>query len=145
MLALSGSWGGCGVQESLNGIQEPQPMTILNNLPHKKDERRTLRNNLTSAEAVLWNRLKSSQLNGRKFRRQHSIGEFILDFYCPQEKLAVELDGAGHFTASGNLHDAARTDYLNAAGIRVIRFENKLIWSSLESVLQTIESSFSTR
>ncbi len=117
-------------------------MTTLNNLPHKKEERRTLRNSLTTAEAVLWNRLKSSQLQGRKFRRQHSIGEFILDFYCPQEKLAVELDGAGHFTASGNLHDAARTEYLNAVGIRVIRFENKLIWSALDSVLHSIENSF---
>ncbi|MBD2722003.1 endonuclease domain-containing protein [Hymenobacter sp. BT189] len=120
-------------------------MTILNNLSHKKDERRDLRHNLTTAEAVLWNRLKNSQLNGRKFRRQHSVGEFILDFYCPQEKLAVELDGAGHFTASGNLHDAARTEYLNAVGIRVIRFENKLIWSALDSVLHSIESCFSGR
>ncbi len=120
-------------------------MTTLNNLPHKKDERRTLRNNLTTAEAMLWNRLKNSQLNGRKFRRQHSIGEFILDFYCPQEKLAVELDGAGHFTISGNLHDAARTDYLNSVGIRVVRFENKFIWSALENVLQTIKSSFNGR
>ncbi|WP_046243402.1 endonuclease domain-containing protein [Hymenobacter terrenus] len=120
-------------------------MTILNNLPHKKDERRTLRNNLTSAEAKLWSSLKNSQLAGRKFRRQHSIGEFILDFYCPQEKLAVELDGAGHFTASGNLHDAARTEYLNTAGIRVIRFANNLIWSALDSVLHSIESSFSGR
>ena len=118
-------------------------MTILNNLPHKKDQRRTLRSNLTTAEAVLWNRLKSRQLINRKFRRQHSIGEFILDFYCPQEKLAVELDGAGHFTAAGNLHDAARTEYLNSVGIKVIRFENKLIWSALESVLHTIASNFS--
>jgi very-short-patch-repair endonuclease len=117
-------------------------MTTLNNLSHKKDERRALRNNLTPAEAKLWSVLKSGQLSGRKFRRQHSVGEFILDFYCPQEKLAIELDGAGHFTASGNLHDAARTAYLNAVGIRVIRFENKLIWSALESVLQAIESSF---
>jgi len=120
-------------------------MTTLNNLPHKKDERRTLRNNLTPAEAKLWSTLKSGQLQGRKFRRQHSIGEFILDFYCPQEKLAVELDGAGHFTASGNLHDAARTDYLNSVGIRIIRFENKLIWSALDSVLHSIESSFNGR
>ena len=118
-------------------------MTILNNLPHKKDERRTLRNNLTSTEATLWNNLKSGQLCGRKFRRQHSIGEFILDFYCPQKKLAIELDGAGHFTVSGNLHDAARTEFLNSAGIRVVRFENKLIWSDLDSVLHSIESNFS--
>ena len=120
-------------------------MTILNNLPHKKDERRTLRNSLTPAEAKLWSIIKSGQLSGRKFRRQHSIGEYILDFYCPQEKLAVELDGAGHFTVSGNLHDAARTDYLNAVGIRVVRFENKLIWSALDSVLHSIENSFSGR
>ena len=120
-------------------------MTVLNNLPHKKDQRRTLRNNLTTAEAVLWNRLKSSQLDNRKFRRQHSVGEFILDFYCPQEKLAVELDGAGHFAAAGNLHDAARTEYLNSVGIRVVRFENKLIWSALESVVQTIASNFNGR
>ena len=118
-------------------------MTTLNNLPHKKDERRALRNNLTPAEAKLWSVLKSGQLSGRKFRRQHSIGEFIMDFYCPQEKLAIELDGAGHFTASGNLHDAARTHYLSTVGIRVIRFENKLIWSGLESVLHAIESCFS--
>ncbi|WP_071885974.1 endonuclease domain-containing protein [Hymenobacter sedentarius] len=120
-------------------------MTSLNNLPHKKDQRRALRNNLTPAEAKLWSVLKSGQLAGRKFRRQHSIGEFILDFYCPQEKLAVELDGASHFTASGNLHDAARTVYLNAAGIHVIRFENKLIWSALDSVLHTIEFAFHER
>jgi very-short-patch-repair endonuclease len=139
MFQLRCNGGGCGVEPNLKA----QTMTTLNNLPHKKDERRTLRNNLTSAEAKLWSVLKSSQLANRKFRRQHSIGEFILDFYCPQEKLAVELDGAGHFTASGNLHDAARTDYLNAVGIRVIRFENRLIWAALDSVLQTIESSFS--
>jgi very-short-patch-repair endonuclease len=120
-------------------------MTILNNLPHKKEQRRALRSNLTTAEAVLWNNLKSSQLASRKFRRQHSIGEFILDFYCPQEKLAVELDGAGHFTVSGNLNDVARTEYLNLVGIRVMRFENKMIWSALESVLQCIESNFMGR
>ena len=120
-------------------------MTILNNLPHKKDERRTLRHNLTPAEAKLWSILKSGQLAGRKFRRQHSIGEFILDFYCPQEKLAVELDGAGHFTTSGNLHDAMRAEFLNSVGIRVVRFENKLIWSGLESVLHSIESNFGPR
>ena len=117
-------------------------MASLSNLPHKKDDRRTLRNNLTPAEAVLWTRLKSGQLTGRKFRRQHSIGECILDFYCPKEKLAVELDGAGHFTVSGNLHDAARTEFLNRLDIRVLRFENKQIWLGLDSVLCAIESNF---
>jgi very-short-patch-repair endonuclease len=120
-------------------------MTSLNNLPHKKEERRSLRNNLTSAEAKFWSCLKSGQLDGRKFRRQHSISEFILDFYCPAEKLAVELDGAGHFTVSGNLHDAQRTEYLNGVGIRVVRFENTVIWSDLKSVLHAIQSNFGGR
>ncbi|MBD2770479.1 endonuclease domain-containing protein [Hymenobacter sp. BT664] len=117
-------------------------MPRLNNLPHKKEARQTLRNNLTSAEAKLWSVLKSAQLQSRKFRRQHSVGEFILDFYCPQEKLAIELDGASHFTVAGNLNDAVRTDFLNSVGIRVLRFENKLIWSDLDSVLHTIASCF---
>ena len=120
-------------------------MTTYHNLPPKKEHRRTLRNTLTPAEATLWNALKGDQVAGRKFRRQHSIGADVLDFYCPEERLAVELDGAGHFTASGNLHDAARTVYLNGLEIRVLRFENKLIWSGLKSVLQTIESSFVLR
>ena len=117
-------------------------MTNYHNLPQKKEDRRTLRNSLTPAEATLWKALKNGQIAGRKFRRQHSIGTYVLDFYCPEERLAVELDGAGHFTASGNLHDATRTDYLETLGIRVLRFENKLIWTGLDSILQSIESSF---
>ena len=119
-------------------------MDSFHNLPHKKDDRRNLRNNLTSAEATLWKSLKSSQLAGRKFRRQHSVGAYILDFYCPEERIPVELDGASHYTATGNLHDTARTAYLNTLGIQVIRFENNLIWSDLASVLQTITSKFFT-
>ena len=117
-------------------------MDDYHNLPQKKDDRRTLRNTLTPAEATLWNSLKGSQLAGRKFRRQHGVGAYILDFYCPEERIAVELDGAGHYTAAGNLHDTARTAYLTTLDIQVIRFENKLMWSALDSVLQTIKSKF---
>ena len=88
-------------------------MDSYHNLPHKKDDRRNLRNSLTPAEATLWKSLKSGQLAGRKFRRQHSVGAYILDFYCPEERIAVELDGASHYTVSGNLHDTARDEYLN--------------------------------
>ena len=119
-------------------------MDNYHNLPQKKDDRRTLRNTLTPAEATLWKSLKGGQLAGRKFRRQHSVGAYILDFYCPEERIAVELDGAGHYTAAGNLHDTCRTAYLNTLGIQVIRFENKLIWSALASVLHTITSKFHT-
>ena len=117
-------------------------MDAYHNLPQKKEDRGTLRNALTPAEATLWKSLKGGQLAGRKFRRQHSVGAYILDFYCPEERIAVELDGAGHYTTTGNLHDTARTACLNTLGIQVIRFENKLIWSDLTSVLHTIESKF---
>ena len=117
-------------------------MTNYHNLPQKREDRSSLRNAMTPAEATLWKALKGGQLAGRKFRRQHSVGAYILDFYCPEERLAVELDGAAHVTVSGNLHDADRTSYLNGLGIQVLRFENKLIWSDSASVLQAIESSF---
>lgn len=66
------------------------------NLPRIKAFRRKLRSNLTPAEAALWNILKNSKVEGRKFRRQHSVGKYVLDFYCPAERPAVELDGQGH-------------------------------------------------
>ncbi|WP_375417519.1 endonuclease domain-containing protein [uncultured Hymenobacter sp.] len=117
-------------------------MPTYHNLPNKKDQRQTLRNSLTPAEAKLWFSLKNAQLDGRKFRRQHSVSAYILDFYCPEERLAIELDGAGHSTVTGNLHDAHRTAYLNSLGIRVLRFENKVVWSDLASVLHHIAAHF---
>jgi len=70
----------------------------LNNINYLKDTRKYLRNNLTEAESLLWEVLKGKKLAGRKFRRQHSIGYYIVDFYCPSEKLIIELDGQHHFT-----------------------------------------------
>ena len=104
--------------------------------------RRALRTHGTSAEAVLWKRLKKRQLHGRKFRRQHSVGRYILDFYCPAERLAVELDGAHHFTPAGQEHDAQRTRTLNDLGIRVVRFENRRVFEEPEAVLATIAAAF---
>ena len=113
---------------------------------HNKKElearRKDLRKTLTSAEATLWTLLKGKQLEGRKFRRQHSVGYYILDFYCPAEKLAVELDGERHFTEEGILRDKKRTEYLNSIGIKVIRFENEEIFQSPEGVLKEIRNNF---
>ena len=96
----------------------------LNNLPEMKPFRRKLRRQMTAAEVALWVMIKNKQLNGERFLRQYSVGHFVLDFYCPNYKLAVELDGAGHFTEDGQKYDKNRTDYLNSVGIRVLRFEN---------------------
>ena len=106
----------------------------LNNLIGLKNNRKELRNNLTPAEAKLWFYLKSSQL-GEKFRRQHSVGSYILDFYCPRKKLAVELDGSPHDTEQGYQNDQKRTEYINKQGIKVIRFENKEVINNTEGVL----------
>jgi very-short-patch-repair endonuclease len=114
----------------------------IHNRPSLNSFRKKLRNNSTSAEAVLWMRLKQSQLEGRKFRRQHSIGNYIVDFYCPEEKLTVELDGEGHFWEEGMKRDHRRACYLNSLGIDVIRFENKLVFEDMEYLLHKIKSCF---
>jgi very-short-patch-repair endonuclease len=114
---------------------------ILNNRYQLKSNRKGLRNNCTKAEAVLWQHLKGSQLDGKKFRRQHSFGNYILDFYCAPLKLAVELDGARHYTEEGMEYDKRRTEFLERFGIRVIRFENKLVFEDLEGVLRAIKAS----
>jgi|SRR5688572_24062776 len=113
----------------------------INNIKPLKEIRKELRNNPTPAEAALWKFLQKNKL-GKKFRRQHSVGNYVLDFYCPEERLAIELDGQYHYTSSGLAYDEERTAYLNAQGIRVIRFENDEVFKSTEAVLETIKSHF---
>ena len=114
----------------------------IHNKPELKSFRKQLRNNGTSAEAVLWMQLKQKQLDGRKFRRRHSIGNYIVDFYCPEEKLAVELDGEDHFWGEGIDHDYKRFRYLVSLGISVIRFENKWVFEDMNYVLTEIRKCF---
>lgn len=110
----------------------------LNNRPELRSRRRDLRNNSTSAEAVLWTMLKNSQLEGLKFRRQHSFGSYILDFYCPSKKLVVELDGSIHHDPDQLEYDERRTDFLNSNGLTVIRIENKNVFNNPGMVLDYI-------
>ncbi len=109
------------------------------NLKELREIRKALRLNGTSAEAVMWTQIKGRRINGRKWRRQFSVGPFIVDFYCPELKLAIELDGAPHYATGGYEADELRTNYLREHGIRIIRFENKDIWTSLEGVIETID------
>lgn len=109
------------------------------NRTDKKDFRRELRSNGTAAEAVLWKSLKSCQVEGSKWRRQFGIGDYVLDFYCPELRLAIELDGEPHFTPEGVEHDQKKSEFLEMEkDIRVIRFENCLIFDYLDNVLETI-------
>lgn len=111
----------------------------IHNIRTKKSFRRRLRKSLTPAEAFLWAHLKDRQLAGKKFRRQVSIGRYIVDFYCPECDLVVELDGAPHFSTTRDRYEEERTNYLAAQGVTVIRFENKDVFDNIDSVLEIIK------
>ncbi|MEQ1921165.1 MAG: endonuclease domain-containing protein [Pyrinomonadaceae bacterium] len=116
--------------------------TDIHSLPSVAKYRDKLRKTLTPAEAAFWNLVKNAKLDGRKFRRQHSIGNHIFDFYCPSEKLAIELDGQVHFVEHPALNDRTKREYAESHGIRVIRFENKRIFEDTRWVLDVIRSNF---
>ena len=86
--------------------------------------------------------VKKGQLEGRKFRRQHSVGSYVLDFYCPAEKLGIELDGEVHFNERAIEHDRERRLFLEYFGIRVLRFENRAVFDEPELVVETIYRNF---
>jgi type I site-specific restriction-modification system R (restriction) subunit/very-short-patch-repair endonuclease len=104
-------------------------------------EARELRKNQTSAEEVLWQLLRNRKLDNLKFRRQHQIGHYIVDFYCHERKLIVELDGAVHFTTERQKHDSTRDKYLTSSGFNIIRFRNDEVLNNIEDVLSKIVSS----
>ena len=114
------------------------------NSKYLKKYRKVLRNNLTPAEARLWTLLKGKQLLGRKFRRQHSIDHMIVDFYCPKEKLVIELDGEVHNNPITERKDELRDHKLNKYGIKVLRFENKMVFEQPDIVINAILDLFIT-
>ncbi|MBP9732367.1 MAG: endonuclease domain-containing protein [Candidatus Magasanikbacteria bacterium] len=101
------------------------------------DKRRKLRKNQTTAEHVLWQRLRRGQL-GVKFRRQCSIGSFIVDFYCHELKLIIELDGWIHGEEEHREKDIVRQQMLETQGYKIRRYKNEQIRYELKSVLQDI-------
>ena len=114
----------------------------LYNRSELKATRRKLRNAMTPAEARLWTYLQKGQLAGRKFRRQQSVGRYVLDFYCASEKQCVELDGESHSGPMAAAYDAERSAFLETFGIRVVRFENQVVWDMPEAMLDRIKENF---
>ncbi|WP_299556161.1 endonuclease domain-containing protein [Seonamhaeicola sp.] len=114
----------------------------IHTLKHLKEKRADLRKTLTPAEAFLWKHLKARQFEGRRFNRQHSIKNYIVDFYCAKEKLIIELDGEGHTNTLAEERDRERTRVLEELGYTVIRFENKMIFENLASVFMEIRDNF---
>ncbi len=110
-----------------------------------KPFRSSLRNNSTSAEAALWLMLKSKQLEGRKFRRQYSIGSYIVDFCCPSEKLIIELDGNPHGEYHRIQKDENRDKYLESLGFTVLRFENRFVFQDPEYLKDEIRKTINKK
>ena len=99
---------------------------------------RELRKNQTPAEKLIWQHLRNRNLNNHKYRRQHSIGNYIVDFCCLQKKLIIELDGGHHNETEHQLKDDIRTEYLKSEGFEVLRFWNNQIINETDEVLNFI-------
>jgi very-short-patch-repair endonuclease len=102
-----------------------------------------LRRNLTLAELLLWKKLKDRKLFNTKFRKQHPINIFIVDFYCHEHKLVIEIDGDIHNNENSNEYDLNRTEELKKYGIRVISFPNELIIYNIDFVIERIQEKIS--
>ena len=99
---------------------------------------RNLRNNQTDAEMLLWSRIRCKQIKNIQFYRQKPLGNFIVDFYAPSEKLVIEVDGGQHFEEDHLKRDKKRDAYLKTLNLKVLRFDNLQILKSLNSVLEVI-------
>lgn len=113
-------------------------MTYISNLSVLKNRRSDLRKNQTQAEKAVWERIKNRQLNNLKFRRQHGFGPYIVDFYCKELGLVIELDGDAHSSSIAQQYDKQRTVYLNGLGLKVLRFKNDEVLNQIDGVLDKI-------
>ena len=103
-----------------------------------KQPSRDLRNNMTDAEQMLWQRLRRKQILGLQFYRQKPILNYIVDFYCPSANLVIECDGGQHYTEDGRLADQIRDQVLSELGLVVLRFSNRQILTETDAVVEQI-------
>src|SRR3990172_7242183 len=101
------------------------------NFSRQKGTRRYLRKNETTAEKILWSRLRNRQLLGYKFRRQHGIDHYVVDFYCSEKRLAVEVDGVTHYSPSEIEYDKERENLIKTYGIKFVRVTNADVYKNL--------------
>ena len=112
-------------------------MTRFFNKSSEKSKRKYLRSHMTHAEIALWTELKGRRLKA-KFRRQYGVGPFVLDFYCPKRKLAIELDGMSHDDNEAKQYDHSRQTHIEQYGIRFLRFTDQQVFDHIEDVLKCI-------
>ena len=108
------------------------------NRQSETEKRRQLRASMPNAEVVLWSRLKGRQLLGCKFRRQYSVGSYVVDFCSAEIKLGIELDGDSHFQPGSREYDRSRQDFIESYGIRLVRVLNADVYDNLDGVLEMI-------
>jgi very-short-patch-repair endonuclease len=113
-------------------------MTEIFNRKSETDKRRHLRGSMPGAEVVLWSRLKGRQLLGCKFRRQYSVGSYVIDFFSAEIKMGIELDGDSHFQPGAREYDRKRQEFIESFGIQLIRILNTDVYRNLDGVLEMI-------
>ncbi len=106
---------------------------------------RALRRDMTDSEWRIWSELRKRQIGGHRFRRQHPIGNFILDFVCLDRRLVVEVDGGHHSEPEQLVRDRARDHWLASQGYKVVRVDNQEVFDNLDGVLQTIWAELEAR
>ncbi len=121
----------------LNKVKEGNDLTLLFNKISEKEKRRRLRNNLTKAEVLLWIQIKNRKL-GVRFLRQYGVGKYVIDFYSPPIKLAIEVDGVTHLTEEELEYDERRQYEIEQVGIQFIRFTNWEVYNDIENVINKI-------
>ncbi|MCX6121908.1 MAG: endonuclease domain-containing protein [Ignavibacteriales bacterium] len=120
-------------------------MTLVFNKKKEQNRRRYLRKNMPKSEVLLWMKLKNRQMHGERFLRQYGVDQYILDFYCPRLKLAIEIDGDSHFISDAEEKDKMRHEYIESFGIQFLpaspaggRFTNEDVYKNIDGVCQTV-------
>lgn len=113
-------------------------MTKLYNQTSEKQKRQALRKNMPSAEKIVWAKLRNKQIEGCKFRRQYSIDKFVVDFYSPELRLAIEIDGDSHDWEGAQEYDRDRQAFLESKGTRFLRFRNQEVYQDIDAVMDKI-------
>ena len=103
-----------------------------------KEYSRLLRREMTDAERALWSKIRGKQLKGLQFYRQKPVGNCIVDFYCPEANLVLELDGGQHYTVNGIAKDRGRDDFMRSMGLRVLRFSDREVFENMEGIIEKI-------
>ena len=97
-----------------------------------------LRKNMTDAERLVWSKIRRKQVKGCPFYRQKNIGDYIVDFYWPAEKVVIEIDGGQHYSEEGSVRDIVRDEYMTCIGLKVLRFSDREVLRNIDQVIERI-------